>query len=156
MAKRKRDVCKPVRYVFKDTEEIRLYLQCLLEMSGPVHAVMGMLRSLFGARTYQIQHLMRKHLDLGKKESKIYLLPMKGYDGEWVALPSNMHDLLKKAATAGVDGKVFRKNGRRPASSVDVGFKLSGGSVGTGSLESQNDYVFKPAFSGRYDVIVLQ
>lgn len=156
MAKKKHDVSKPVRYVFKDAAEIRLYLQCVLETSGPVHAVMAMLRSLFGARTYQIQNLQRKHVDIGKKASKIYLLPMKGYEGEWVSLPGNMHDLFKKAATTGVDGKVFRKNGKRPASNVDVGFKLLGGAVGTGSLEFSNDYVFKPAFSGRLNVIVLQ
>ena len=141
----------PKRYVFKDAEEVTLYLDCLLACSGPVHAVMATLRSMFGARTFQIQNLRRRDVDLGEKHSYIYLCPVKGYDGEWVRLPEAVHNLFRKAAKDGIEVEVHRQCGHRPASNIKLSWKLVGGSEGKGAAMSQDEYIFKAAFSGTYN-----
>lgn len=147
--------CKYKRYVFKDAEECNFYLKCLLEAAGPVHALMGMLRSVFGARTFQLQSLRRKDIDIGEEQTQIYLYPMKGFEGEWAVVPPNVHALLKQAATEGIETQIVRKNGNRPPSATKVVFQLTGGPTGKGCEKEYGTYVFKPAFSGTYNVTNL-
>ena len=142
------------KYVFQNAEETTKYLNTLSERCGPVHCTMAMLRCIFAARSYQIQHLQRKHIKLGVKSSSIYLLPMKGHPGEWAELPNKLHEhFLEAARSTGIITKVERKCGNRPCEEVNVVFKIPGGENGFGTLKHRNDYVFKPSYSGSENVV---
>ena len=145
------------KYVFKDSGEINDYLVALNNVAGPVHSTMAMIRCALAARTYQVQHLQRKHLDLGASGSRLFLLPMKGHGGEWADLPDCLRQRFVEASLGdGIRKEIQRKSGNRPATKYDVVFKLPGGRSGLGDLERRDDYVFCAVFSGRDGVIELQ
>ena len=88
------------KYVFKDEQHINTYLQVLNEVQGPVHSAMAMMRTALAARTYQVTHLQRKHINfVNPGPSKIYLLPMKKHVGEWVQMLDCLHKLFLDAAS---------------------------------------------------------
>lgn len=144
------------KYVFSNSDDISAYISVLQETAGPVHSTMALLRSALAARTYQIQNLKRKHVILGAHSSQVYLLPMKGYEGEWAELPKHLHEWFKRASKAGgIVCSVKRDCGNRPATEAKVAFSIKGGDSGMGDPAHQEDYIFRPEFSGRANVSEL-
>lgn len=154
-AEEQNNKCK--KYVFCDADDVSSYISVLFELAGPVHSTMALLRSAFAARTYQIQNLKRKHLNLGEHSSQVYLLPMKGHEGTWAELPKNLHELFASASKEeGLVHSVQRARGNRPSVEQKLIFKIKGGSSGKGDLKHQDDHIFRPEFSGREHVSELR
>lgn len=141
------------KYVFKDEQQINRYLTVLNESQGPVHSAMAMMRTTLAARTYQVTHLQRKHINLvNPGPSKVYLLPMKKHVGEWVQMPDCLQKLFLEASSPdGVRVWIERACGKRPKEKKMICFKIFGGSEGLGSKQHRDGYVFRPEFSGKYD-----